>query len=336
MGTVSPRRIRASREISALMLGVRAGEGAGGVVEKLEDILTRFGDKIAGDKNTAGQGGGVLRLLPDRHPDRDFFVADLLQWALKDDFHSMEHPIFSLSKKPDHRVRHYEHNGIHVMVKPGADGMATIWDKDILIYAISQLVEAMNQNRPVNRTVKLTAYDLLVNTNRGTGGRGYELLVSAFERLKGTVVQTDLRTNGLRQREAFNIIDQWKIVERNPTNSRMVAIEMTLSQWLYNAVVGREVLTLNRNYFRLDGGLERRLYELARKHCGRQAKWTVGVDLLHKKSGSQASVKKFRELFKRAALSNSLPDYQIAYDQGSDRAIFHATTLGTLGTESEH
>jgi plasmid replication initiation protein len=40
---------------------------------------------------------------------------------------------------------------------------------------------------------------------------------------------------------------------------------------LYNAILAREVLTLNRDYFRLDGGLERRIYELARKHCGRQA-----------------------------------------------------------------
>jgi hypothetical protein len=70
------------------------------VVEKLEDILTRVGDKIgAGDKSTAGQGGAP-RLLPERHPNRDFFVADILDWALKDDRHSMEHPIFSLSKIP--------------------------------------------------------------------------------------------------------------------------------------------------------------------------------------------------------------------------------------------
>ncbi|HJU10857.1 MAG TPA: replication initiator protein A [Candidatus Binataceae bacterium] len=73
------------------------------------------------------------KLAPDRHPNRDFFVADILDWALKDDRHSMEHPMFSLSKKPDHRIRHYERNGFHVTVKLGADGMATIWDKDILI-----------------------------------------------------------------------------------------------------------------------------------------------------------------------------------------------------------
>jgi plasmid replication initiation protein len=270
------------------------------------------------------------KLAPDRHPNRDFFVADILDWAIKDDRHSMEHPMFSLSKKPDHRVRHYERNGFHITIKPGADGMATIWDKDILIYAISQLVEALNQGRHISRTVRLTAYDLLVVTNRGTGGRAYDLLAAGFERLKGTVIQTDIRTNGLRQREGFNIIDHWKIIERNPANSRMVAIEMTLSEWLYNAAIGREVLTLNRDYFRLDGGLERRLYELARKHCGHQTKWAVGLDLLHKKSGSQASLKKFRELLKKAAESNALPDYGIRYDAEADQAAFYSKNTSVL------
>jgi plasmid replication initiation protein len=284
------------------------------------------------------------KLAPDRHPNRDFFVADILEWALKDDRHSMEHPFFSLSKKPDHRVRHYEHNGIHVVAKPGADGMPTIWDKDILIYAVSQLVEAINQGRPVSRTIRLKAYDLLISTNRGTGGRAYDLLAAAFERLKGAVIQTDIRTNGFRQREGFNILDHWKIIERNPATGRMAAIEMTLSEWLYNATVGREVLTLNRDYFRLDGGLERRLYEIARKHCGRQPKWTVSIDLLHKKSGSQATLKKFRELLKRAAGNNALPDYRIRYNQESDHAMFYTkdsaalarqvASIGTLGTDS--
>jgi plasmid replication initiation protein len=124
----------------------------------------------------------------------------------------------------------------------------------------------------------------------------------------------------------------------------MSAVEITLNEWLFNAVVAREILTLNRDYFRLDGGLERRLYELARKHCGRQAKWAVSVDLLHKKSGSQATLKKFRELLKRAVGNDALPDYHIRYDQETDRALFytkdgaalarHLAAIGTSGTES--
>jgi plasmid replication initiation protein len=70
----------------------------------------------------------------------------------------------------------------------------------------------------------------------------------------------------------------------------MVAIELTLSDWLYRAVCACEVLTLSSEYFRLDGGLEWRLYELARKHCGRQTSWAIGLDLLHKKTSSAASL----------------------------------------------
>jgi Replication initiator protein A len=32
-----------------------------------------------------------------------------------------------------------------------------------------------------------------------------------------------------------------------------------LNEWLFNAKMAREILTLNRDYFRLGGGLERRL-----------------------------------------------------------------------------
>jgi len=302
------------------------------VVESLEDILSRFRNKIASnvEQGRAGQGAGP-RLLPDRHPVRDFFIADVLDWALKDDRHSMEHPMFALSKIPDIKERRYEHNGNSITITPSIKGLATIWDKDILIYAVSQLVAAMNAGRQdLSPIIRLTAYDLLVSTNRHTGGGDYDQLQKAFERLAGTRITTDIRTNGVRQREGFGLIDAWKIIEKHPVNGRMVAIELRLSDWLYNAILGREVLTLSRDYFRLFGGLERRLYELARKHCGHQARWTIGVDLLHKKTGSTATLRKFRELLKRTAETDALPDYRIRYDPESEQAIFYTKNVQML------
>ena len=301
-------------------------------MEKLEDILARFGNKIAnaGEQHRARQGAKPP-LLPDRHPVRDFFIADILDWALKDDRHSMEHPMFALSKIPDIRERRYEHNGNSITVTPSIKGLATIWDKDILIYAVSQLVAAMNAGRQdLSPTIRLTAYDLLVSTNRHTGGGDYDQLQKAFERLAGTRITTDIRTNGVRQREGFGLIDGWKIIEKHPLNGRMVAIELRLSDWLYNAILGREVLTLSRDYFRLSGGLERRLYELARKHCGHQTKWTIGIDLLHKKTGSTATLRKFRELLKKTAETDALPDYRILYDPENEQVVFYTKNAQLL------
>lgn len=55
----------------------------------------------------------------------------------------------------------------------------------------------------------------------------------------------------------------------------MVSVQVVLSDWLYRAAMAKSVLTLSRNYFRLRKPLERRIYELARKHCGRLPGWTV-------------------------------------------------------------
>jgi plasmid replication initiation protein len=295
-------------------------------VEKLEDILTRFGNKIAnaGEQGGAGQGAKP-HLLPDRHPVRDFFVADILEWALKDDHASMEHPMFSLSKTTDTKIRHYEHNGNTITIEPSRHGMPTIWDKDILIYAVSQLVEGLNQGRPIARKVRLTAYDFLVTTNRYTGGENYKRLEAAFDRLAGTRIRTNIATNGMRVKEGFGLIDNWKIVQRS-ADGRMIAVEITLNEWLYNAILGREVLTLSRDYFRLDGGLERRLYELARKHCGQQDRWVISLTLLHLKSGSIAPLKTFRQRLKRVMNANALPDYHLSYRDDTDQAIFERRT----------
>jgi plasmid replication initiation protein len=312
-------------------------------VEKLSDILSRFqqvGERAAkdGPAPSAAESRRQVRdhLLPDRHPNRDFFIADLVEWAVKDDRHSMEHPMFSLSKKPDLKVRRYDHNDNSVTIAPGAYGLATIWDKDIVIYAVSQLVAALNQDRKdVSPTIRLTAYDLLVSTNRHTGGGDYDQLQKAFERLSGTRITTDIRTNGVRQREGFGIIDSWKIIEKHPNDGRMVAIEIRLSDWMYNAIVGREVLTLSREYFRLSRGLERRLYELARKHCGHQAKWVVGLELLHKKSGSNSPLKRFRLEVKNIAKTDGLPDYRLRYDANSDQVTFYTKDSKALGANGK-
>ena len=233
--------------------------------------------------------------------------------------------MFSLSTKPDHRIRHYEHNGNHLTIAPGAHGLATIWDKDILIYCISQVVEAINRgHEDVPRTVWVTAYDLLVATNRQTSGEGYKKLKAALDRLASTYIRTNIKTGTERIMQGFTLIDSWEIVEKDPDNQRMIAIEITLSEWIHNAITGRDVLTISKEYFRLRKGLERRLYEIARKHCGRQATWKISLDLLHKKSGSSGTVREFRRKIKAIAKSDHMPDYRLIYDEGEDQVVIYA------------
>ena len=50
---------------------------------------------------------------------------------------------------------------------PSVKGLATIYDKDILIYCISQIMEKLKRGEPVGQRLRITSRDLLVFTNRG-------------------------------------------------------------------------------------------------------------------------------------------------------------------------
>ncbi|MEM9008604.1 MAG: replication initiator protein A [Cyanobacteria bacterium P01_F01_bin.86] len=261
--------------------------------------------------------------LTQRNYPLNFFLCNILDASPKDDLSTMEHPMFVLSTKRDTRIRTYEHNVHTVTVIPSILGHATIFDKDILIYCVSQLMEALNRKRrDIHRTVRLTAYDLLRATHRPTDGDSYRRLKMALDRLAGTRIKTNLKTNGTKITDAFGLIDRYRIVEKSPVDGQMVAIDITLSQWLFNAVLAREVLTLNPTYFQLRKPLERRLYELARKHCGKQSRWKICLTLLHKKTGSTAQLKMFRHHLKVIARNNPLPDYAVHYSPEEDSITF--------------
>jgi len=52
--------------------------------------------------------------------------------------------------------------------------------------------------------------------------------------------------------------------------------------------------------------------------------------LLHKKSGSRATLIKFRELLKRVVAANALPDYALSYDLAADEVLFYTRSVQRL------
>lgn len=259
-------------------------------------------------------------LLPERHQQRDFFLCDVLDAIPKDDIATMEHPVFSLSTRPDRRVLSYVHGDTSIEITPSVKGLATIHDKDILIYVISQLMAAVNAGRETSREVVLKSHELLIATNRDTSGDGYRRLREAFERLSGTRIVTNIVTGGVETTSGFGLIEAWEIVRRT-RSGRMINVRITLSDWLYRAVLSKSVLTLNRDYFRLRKPLERRIYELARKHCGRQSRWQVSLVVLLNKSGSASPRRVFRKMIRDLCASDHLPDYHIAFEDENDLVL---------------
>lgn len=260
-------------------------------------------------------------------------MCDLFDAAPKGDMSSMEHPIFSLSTKPDVRARRYEHNGRFVEITPSIAGLATIHDRDVLIYCISQLIAGLNDGREVSQTVRFKAYDLLQATNRMTNGQGYDGLKAAFERLRGTTISTNIITGGEEQLDIFGLIDRARII-RQTRDGRMQEVEIKLSDWVFNAIKAKEVLTLHRDYFRLRKPLERRIYELARKHCGAKGEWRISLDLLQKKCGSSSTPREFKRLVSNIVTQDRehahMPDYAITLD-GHQVVFANRGTMQTRG-----
>ena len=251
-------------------------------------------------------------------PAEGFFICDLPWASPKEDMASMEHPLFTLATRPDRRVLRYAHGPATIEITPSVKGLATIHDKDILIYCVSQLVAALNEGRPVSPVLRLKAHDLLAATNRETSGDGYRRLREAFERLSGTRIVTNIETGGVESTRGFGLIDAWEI-QRRSRGGRMILVEVVLSDWMYRSVVAKSVLTLSRDYFRLRKPLERRVYEIARKHCGRQAEWRIGLETLLLKSGSTSPRRVFRKMIRDMAEEDGLPDY--ALELGADDVL---------------
>ena len=278
----------------------------------------------------------VSVLLPDRYPQHDLFICDVADAVIKDVMPQMEHPFYSLSKKPETSVRRYEHNGQYLEVTPSVKGLATIYDKDVLIYVISQIMAKVKAGEKVSKRVQVNSRDLLVFTNRGTSGKDYEALQEAIERIRGTTIVTNIRTGDTEQTDTFGLIDSSSIKRKHGLDGRLMACEITLSDWVFNAIEHHEVLTLHRDYFRLRKPLERRVYEIARKHCGHQDEWKIGLLNLLKKTGSQSPEKRFRQMIKALVETDHLTDYFVSYDVAKDMVTFrNRGTMKKVSFEAE-
>ena len=271
-------------------------------------------------------------------------------WRLKNDIATMEFPIFSLAKKKDLEIREFRRGNRVVRIIPSSVGAATVFDKDLLIYVASRLVDERNQGKPITRTVVVESCDFLSATERGDGRASFERILDLLNRLRGTTIETNIATGGKVQTEGFGLIDSYKILSERKRQgaringrgkeithqvARVLQFSVTISEWLYNALVNYEVLTIDRGYFRLTRPIERRLYEIARKHCGDQPFWKVDIDLLAGKLGTRVSRAKFRDELRQAIRDDALPEYRLALDKSAkpDDVVFYTRNSAKLAKE---
>jgi hypothetical protein len=130
------------------------------------------------------------QLIPAKHSKGDLFICDVADAVLKDLIPQMEHPFYSLSKKPETAIRRYEHNGNWLQIVPSVKGLATIYDKDTLIYCIFQLMEKLKRREPVGPRIHIRRRGLSGEKNGGktTSAKNTEWEVWRSRRIYGSKV----------------------------------------------------------------------------------------------------------------------------------------------------
>lgn len=232
--------------------------------------------------------------------------------AVRDAQDLMAYPFFSLAKS--HRATPIDFQSGDVTIRVEAvpeHGMATIWDADILIWAASQIVEARDAGLRTSRLMAATPYEILTFIGRGVSVRDYLRLKAAFDRLQSTTVATSIRRPAEGRMHRFSWINEW--VERTDSRGRPAGLELIVADWFYSAILEDAlVLTIDRAYFSLTGGIDRWLYRLVRKHGGRQRTgWRFDFRHLHLKSGSLSPFKRFAFELRDAVRRQPLPGYTL-------------------------
>ncbi len=259
------------------------------------------------------------------NPQFDLFLPTIVDLRFRDQKDTMERPFFSLSKSKRMKPIEYlnENDGIFVTVQPHQDyGMATIWDADILIWAASVLCDMKNRGvNDIPRVLTFQPYDLLKAIGRSTGGSDYGQLRDALERLKTTVITTNIRLKKRGQKNTmFSWIDQWDdLIDAQTRESR--GLTLTVSDWFYRGVTeDGGLLSIDAAYFAITGGRERWLYRVARKHAGGNGAdgFAISMPTLFEKSGAEGTYRRFKFEILRIVTRNDLPGFALSILTGSD------------------
>ncbi len=240
------------------------------------------------------------------HPD--LFLTVIGDAPFRDQLDLMSVPIVSLAKAKRVEPIRFKRGDASVEVSaPPHIGIATIWDLDFILWAVSQLNAAVNRGETPQATLNAPAYDILRAVRRGTGGKDYLALREALDRLKATTIRTTIRANGKRG-ETFSLIEH--VAWAEDAFGKPLGVSVTLPQWLYRAVLDHRVLSLDSRYFDLTSGMGRWLYRVARKQAGdRPDGWRWSVAELHERSGVTRDRKKFAHDLRKLAETNPLPEY---------------------------
>lgn len=238
-----------------------------------------------------------------------------LEGAINGQTDLMAYPFFSLSKTPSKQAIKFVENAVSIEVRPSNRGLATIYDKEVLIYLASLAIDRLQRGEPFEGVLTFTAYDFFKLAGlSGASGKNYQRLSAALDRLQGTQVRTTIETGGVSVDGWFSWISEAQVIfTRTQTGEKRArAFRVRITDWLVRAIAADgSVMAYDSTYFSLSA-IERRLYEIARAGCNRDQPLVIDLETLRQRAGVTSPLKKFRQLITQIAAQDDLPAYRVA------------------------
>ncbi len=175
----------------------------------------------------------------------------------------------------------YDHGPVSIEVRPSASGVATIYDKEIVLYIASLMAAKLEAGEEVAQDFVFTADDLFSVTGSNHSARSYGRLSEALERLQGTQIKTNIEAGGEGEEGFFSWLSEARLhyTKTKTGERRLKAVKVRLCDWLYRAILrDRQVLDYAASYFQL-GPIERRIYEVARATSAEDAGETTPLEV---------------------------------------------------------
>ena len=271
----------------------------------------------------------------------DFFSPVLYDVGTRDSRSLMDVAPFRLSKavKRENDVIRYDLPDGHVIVSSGTYGMASVFDYDLVLMAVSHLTAAMNRYRDgkgdkPTQMFRPHVAEVIKFMRKDEGGNQRKAIVGALERLSTThvSVQRSGTVNGkpVTINEGENLIGPYRTIAN--AKNKVEFIEFKVAEWMYDEITKGarpDVLTVHPDYFLSESGTGRFIYRLARKAAGKEmATWSF--ELIHQRSGSTASISEFSRGLRKVIAANDVPEYSLSEEAGKNGPLLRMINRKSL------
>jgi plasmid replication initiation protein len=233
---------------------------------------------------------------------------------VSNDRNTMLHSFFALEPKRTEPIE-YKAGDVEIVVQGTKSGIATINDKEILVYICSIASQKLSRGEHVSQKFRFTAHDFFTVTGKTPGGKTYQYFATALERLQGTQIKTNIMTGGRRERTWFSWLKSARMETAVWSNGQeaLKAIEVELCDWLWRAIIDDKATLVSSDAYFYLRPMERKLYEVGYAECSDQLTATIPLGELRRRMGATTDLRHFRHNLAKTIANGSLKGFIIEF-----------------------